>query len=157
MSEQKARMNSQPSVLVLNGPNLNMLGKREPEHYGHLTLEEIEQQCVEKGKALGLAVRCEQNNGEGAMVDAIQSCLGRADAIIINAGAYTHSSIAIHDALRATGIPFVEVHLSNIYAREDFRHHSYLSSLALGVICGFGAQGYDFALQALAQKLRPKA
>ena len=140
-------------VLVLNGPNLNMLGTREPQTYGSQTLADIERMATEEGKALGLEVTCRQSNLEGELVTWIQQALGAFDAIVINPGAYSHTSIAIHDAFRAVSLPVVEVHLSNIYTREPFRHHSYVSPVALGVICGLGATGYKLALRALAEKL----
>jgi 3-dehydroquinate dehydratase-2 len=140
-------------VLVLNGPNLNMLGIREPKTYGSQTLADIEQMIATEAAALGLTVECRQTNREGELCDWIQQALGQFDAIIINAGGYSHTSIAIADALRAVALPVVEVHLSNIYAREAFRHHSYISAVAVGVICGLGASGYKLALRALAEKL----
>lgn len=140
-------------VLLLNGPNLNMLGTREPQTYGAQTLADIEADAVAAGEKLGLAVTCKQSNIEGELVTWIQQALGTQDAIIINPGAYSHTSVAIHDAIRAVGLPVVEVHLSNIYTREAFRHHSYVSPVALGVICGLGATGYRLALHALAEKL----
>ncbi|WP_421759757.1 type II 3-dehydroquinate dehydratase [Devosia sp.] len=140
-------------VLVLNGPNLNMLGIREPKTYGSQTLADIEQMIATEAAALGLTVECRQTNREGELCDWIQQALGQSDAIIINAGGYSHTSIAIADALRAVALPVVEVHLSNIYAREAFRHHSYISAVAVGVICGLGATGYKLALRALAEKL----
>ena len=140
-------------VLVLNGPNLNMLGVREPATYGSQTLADIEALCVSEGKALGLEVETRQSNLEGELITWIQQALGTFEAVIINAGAYSHTSIAIHDALRAVALPVIEVHLSNIYARESFRHHSHVSAVATGVICGLGAAGYRLALHALAEKL----
>lgn len=140
-------------VLVLNGPNLNMLGVREPQTYGSQTLADIEKMCKAEGKKLGLTVTCKQSNIEGELVNWIQQSLGTQDALILNPGAYSHTSVAIHDAIRAVGLPVVEVHLSNIHAREQFRHHSYVSAVALGVICGLGASGYKLALSALAEKL----
>jgi 3-dehydroquinate dehydratase-2 len=140
-------------VLVLNGPNLNMLGVREPATYGSQTLSDIEKMCKAEGKKLGLTVTCKQSNIEGELVTWIQQAMGTQDALIINPGAYSHTSIAIHDAIRAVGLPVAEVHLSNIHAREQFRHHSYVSAVAMGVICGFGAAGYRMALSALAEKL----
>jgi 3-dehydroquinate dehydratase-2 len=137
-----------PSVLILNGPNLNMLGIREPHIYGAETLEDIENACQETATRLGLEIDFRQSNHEGELVTWIQDARGEHDAIILNAGAYTHTSIAIHDALSAVGLPVVEVHLSNIFRREPFRHHSYVSPVARGVICGFGSQGYLLALQA---------
>ena len=140
-------------VLVLNGPNLNMLGTREPQTYGSQTLADIEALAKAEGDKLGLTVTCRQSNIEGELVTWIQQALGTQDAIVINPGAYSHTSIAIHDAIRAVALPVVEVHLSNIYTREAFRHHSYVSPVALGVICGLGATGYRLALHALAEKL----
>lgn len=146
-------MASAPKVLLLNGPNLNLLGRREPKIYGSTTLAEIEAACLREGKRLGLAVTCKQSNHEGELVTWIQECLGKADGIIINPGAYSHTSIAILDALTAVGLPVVEVHLSNIHRREEFRHNSYVSLIATGVICGLGAKGYQLALQALSDIL----
>jgi 3-dehydroquinate dehydratase-2 len=140
-------------VLVLNGPNLNMLGTREPATYGTETLADIEKMVKAEGKALGLTVTARQSNHEGELVTWIQEALGKFEAIVINPAAYSHTSVAIHDALRAVGLPVVEVHLSNIHAREPFRHHSYVSAVATGVICGLGAAGYRLALRALAEKL----
>jgi len=140
-------------ILVLNGPNLNMLGIREPGTYGSQTLADIETMAVDEGAKLGLEVTCRQSNIEGELVTWIQQALGQFDAVIINPGAYSHTSIAIHDAFRAVNLPVVEVHLSNIYTREPFRHRSYVSPVALGVICGLGATGYKLALHALAEKL----
>ncbi len=140
-------------ILILNGPNLNMLGTREPQTYGTQTLADIEQMAIAEGAALGLEVTCRQSNIEGELVTWIQQALGQFDAIVINPGAYSHTSIAIHDAFRAVGLPVIEVHLSNIYTREPFRHHSYVSPVATGVICGLGATGYRLALRALAEKL----
>jgi 3-dehydroquinate dehydratase-2 len=139
-----------PPILVLNGPNLNLLGTREPAIYGSETLKDVEVRCAKRAKALGLAVDFRQSNTEGELVGWIQQAPGQAAGIIINAGAYTHTSIAIHDALRACDLPIVEVHLSNIYKREPFRHHSYVSPAANGVICGFGPQGYELAIGAIA-------
>lgn len=140
-------------IIVLNGPNLNMLGSREPQTYGSQTLADIEAMLVAEGSALGLEIECRQSNIEGELVTWIQQAMGRFDAIVLNPGAYSHTSIAIHDAIRAVGLPVIEVHLSNIHAREAFRHHSYVSPVALGVICGLGASGYRLALSALAEKL----
>ncbi len=142
-----------PSVLILNGPNLNLLGTREPEIYGRTTLADIEAQCRQQAGRLGLSVDCRQSNGEGQLVDWIQEARNGHAAVVINPGAYSHTSIAILDALQATGLPIVEVHLSNIHNRETFRQHSYVSKAALGMICGFGAQGYLMALDALARLL----
>jgi len=144
-------------VLVLNGPNLNLLGTREPDIYGHTTLDDIKRDCETAGQRLGLAVAFKQSNDEGDLVSSIQAARTGAAGIVINAAAYTHTSVAILDALLACGLPIVEVHLSNIYKREEFRHHSYVSRAATGVICGFGAKGYVLALEAMADLLaRPK-
>jgi len=140
-------------VLVLNGPNLNMLGTREPATYGSETLADVDKLCQAEAGALGLAIECRQSNHEGELVTWIQQARGAFDAIVINPGAYSHTSIAIHDALRAVALPVIEVHLTNIHARESFRHHSYVSAVATGVICGLGAAGYRLALRALAEKL----
>lgn len=141
------------AILVLNGPNLNLLGVREPKTYGSETLADIEEACLERAAALDLALDFRQSNHEGQLVDWIQEARESADGIIINAGAYTHTSIAILDALRACELPIIEVHLSNIFAREAYRHHSYISGVARGVICGFGAQSYILALDAIAYVL----
>lgn len=138
------------AILVLNGPNLNLLGVREPKTYGSETLADIEDACLEHAGALDLSVDFRQSNHEGQLVDWIQEARESVDGVIINAGAYAHSSIAILDALRACELPIVEVHLSNVFAREAYRHHSYVSSVARGVICGFGAQSYILALDAIA-------
>ena len=136
-------------VLVINGPNLNLLGVREPGVYGSTSLADIERECLATGKRLGLAVDFRQSNQEGTLVDWIQEAMTAARGIVINPGAYTHTSVAIHDAIRAVGLPVIEVHLSNIFAREGFRHHSYVSPVAAGTICGFGPQGYVLALEAM--------
>lgn len=142
-------MNS-TKILIINGPNLNMLGTREPEIYGSLTLTDIENACKDKAKSAGAEVGFFQSNHEGEMVSEIQQAASNGfTGIIINAGAYTHTSVAIHDALKMTGLPIMEVHLSNIYKREEFRHKSYISSLAEGVICGLGVKGYLAAIDAL--------
>jgi 3-dehydroquinate dehydratase-2 len=146
-------LSTRKNVLVLNGPNLNMLGTREPAIYGSTTLADIEAACVSHGAALDLAVTCRQSNLEGELVTWIQEARGIQAGIILNAGAYTHTSIAIPDALTAAEVPFIELHLSNVFAREEFRHHSWLSPLAKGVICGFGAKGYSLALDAMADIL----
>ena len=138
------------SVLILNGPNLNMLGTREPEHYGRETLAQIEERCQTLGAELGWEIDFRQSNIEGELVTWVQDAARTHRAIILNAGAYTHTSIAIHDALKASGVPVIEVHLSNIFQREEFRHRSYISGLANGVICGFGGVGYELALRTLA-------
>ena len=138
------------TILVLNGPNLNLLGSREPEIYGAESLADIEAGMRARGAALGLDIDFRQSNLEGELVNWIQAAPDRASAIIINAGAYSHTSVAILDALKAVDLPVYEVHLSNIYQREAFRHHSYISAVATGVICGFGSKGYLFALEAAA-------
>jgi 3-dehydroquinate dehydratase-2 len=140
-------------VLVINGPNLNMLGIREPKLYGSQTLGDIEAMCKAEGKKLGLTVECKQTNREGEICEWIQQAYGKTDAIVLNPGGYSHTSVAIRDAISAVGIPVVEVHLSNIHAREEFRHFSYVSAVAVGVICGLGAAGYRLALEALAERL----
>jgi 3-dehydroquinate dehydratase-2 len=143
-----------PSILVLNGPNLNLLGLREPDIYGHETLSDIEEACLERAAELGLSIEFRQSNNEGQLVDWIQEARQTADGIILNAGAYSHTSIALLDALNAAELPVIEVHLSNIFRREVFRHHSYVSQAARGVICGFGGQGYELALAAMARLVR---
>ena len=138
------------SILILNGPNLNLLGRREPGIYGHTTLADIESMCAAEGERLGLAVECRHSNHEGELVSWVQEVPGQFGGLILNAGAYSHTSIALLDAARALAEPLIEVHLSNIYRREPFRHHSYVSLAATGVLCGFGARGYLMALQAMA-------
>jgi 3-dehydroquinate dehydratase-2 len=140
-------------VLVLNGPNLNMLGKREPGIYGAQTLADVEAICRAAGDEFGLSIDFRQSNHEGELVTWIQETLGTAGGILINPGAYSHTSVAIYDALKAVALPVAEVHISNIHQREAFRHHSYVSAVAFGVICGFGTLGYRLALEAMAQKL----
>ena len=137
------------AILVLNGPNLNLLGTRQPEIYGHATLADVEAMCTAHGEALGQHVTCRQSNHEGALVDAIHAARGTFDGIVLNAGAYTHTSIALHDAIAGTQMPVVELHLSNIHAREPFRHKSMIAPVAVGMICGFGPAGYTLALDAL--------
>ena len=146
-------MAGSPTILVLNGPNLNLLGLREPEIYGRETLSDIEEECLERAAELGLQLDFRQSNHEGQLVDWIHEARQTADGIILNAGAYSHTSIALLDALAAAELPVVEVHLSNIYRREPFRHHSYISRVARGVICGFGGHGYELALTAMARLL----
>ena len=141
-------------VLVLNGPNLNLLGTREPDIYGAETLQDVEALCHRTGEDVGLTVDFRQSNHEGELITWIHEARGTADAIVINPAGYSHTSVAIHDALKGVGLPVVEVHLSNIHQREAFRHHSYVSAIALGVICGLGATGYRLALIALAEKLK---
>jgi len=135
-------------IQVLHGPNLNLLGKREPEHYGTLTLAAIDQELVKRGAERGAEVRCAQSNVEGELIDLIQGAIGWADAIIMNPGSYSHTSIGIRDAIDAVGIPTFEVHLSNIYAREAFRHESITAARCVGVISGFRANSYYLGLDA---------
>ncbi|MDB9515993.1 type II 3-dehydroquinate dehydratase [Roseofilum reptotaenium CS-1145] len=145
------------NVLVLHGPNLNLLGLREPGIYGATTLAEINQQLKEDGKTLQVEVTTLQSNHEGELVDAIHQAVDRYQGIVINAGAYTHTSVALRDAIAAVSIPTVEVHLSNIYRREPFRHHSYLAPVVVGQISGFGPESYRLGLKALVSHLQPKA
>ena len=144
------------NILVLHGPNLNLLGKREPQIYGSTTLEQIDAILAEDAAQLGVIVSCQQSNHEGVLVEAIHEAWGKQQGILINAGAYTHTSIALRDALSAVKIPTVEVHLSNIYQREAFRHHSYIAPVAIGQISGFGVESYRLGLQALVRHLRPR-
>ena len=156
MAKKAARRPSATKpVLVLNGPNLNMLGKRQPQIYGRETLADVEKACRIEAVRLGLTVEFAQSNHEGVLVDLIQAAREKNSAIVINAGAYTHTSVALLDALNAAELPAVEVHISNIYKRESFRHRSYISPAAVGVIAGLGIQGYLLALQALARLLKP--
>ena len=145
---------STDTILVLNGPNLNMLGTREPEKYGHATLADVEALCRETASRFGLSADCRQSNREGELIDFIHQAHARKmQGIIINAGGYSHTSIALHDALMAVQIPTVEVHVTNIHAREDFRHHSYTARAAFASLCGFGIEGYRLAVLGLAAKL----
>ena len=148
------------SILVLNGPNLNLLGQREPGQYGSSTLADVEQMCRETGARLGVGIECQQSNHEGELVEAIHrvgrgvkdgSMLG----VVFNAGAYTHTSIALCDAIKGADVPTIEVHISNVHARETFRHHSYLSPVAAGIIVGFGVDGYVLAIEGLKHKPQP--
>lgn len=135
------------SILVLNGPNLNLLGTREPQVYGSTTLDDITTELMELGAKAGVNVSCFQSNHEGALVDRIHAArLDGTEFVIINPGAYTHTSVAIRDAFAGVGLPFIELHISNVHKREPFRHHSYLSDIAVGVICGLGVHGYRVAL-----------
>lgn len=141
-------------LLLLNGPNLNLLGTREPEVYGTATLADVEQAAVAQAKAAGASLVCMQSNHEGALIDRIHAARAEGiDAIVINPGGLTHTSVALRDALAGVAIPFVEVHISNIHKREAFRHHSYLSDIAAGVICGLGIAGYDAAIAFALKKL----
>jgi 3-dehydroquinate dehydratase-2 len=146
-----------PTVFILNGPNLNLLGVREPATYGYDTLADVEQRCLARAQALDLSIEFRQTNHEGQMVDWIHEAREAADGIIINAGALTHTSVAVLDALTAADLPVIEVHLSNIFRRERFRHHSYVSLAANGGIFGLGPQGYELALEALASLIDAEA
>ena len=141
-------------IAVLNGPNLNLLGRREPEVYGRITLEEIERMVRADADAAGVELEWHQSNHEGVLVDLVQGCAGRVDGIVVNVGAFTHTSLALRDAFLAVQVPYVEVHLSNLFAREPARQHSLLADRAVGFLCGFGAAGYRLALQALVSRLR---
>ena len=141
-------------IAVLNGPNLNLLGQREPEIYGHTSLADIERMVRQAAEGLGAEIEWLQTNHEGALVEAVQGLRGRVDGALINAAALTHSSLALRDALLAVRVPFVELHLSNIFAREPERRHSMIADLALGLVTGFGAQSYVLALEALVGRLR---
>lgn len=142
-----------PLVAVLNGPNLNMLGSREPALYGAATIDDLEALCAETARALDLAIDFRQTNHEGELITWVQECRDRARGIVINPGGYSHTSIALMDALLAAELPIVEVHLTNIHAREEFRRHSYVSRVANGVICGLGIRGYGLALTAIAEMI----
>ncbi len=137
-------------LLLINGPNLNLVGRREPSIYGSKTLEDIQEELLNLARELDVNLKFFQSNSEGEMIDCIQNSVGLIDGILINAGAYTHTSIALRDALLGVAIPYVEVHLSNIYSREEFRHKSFLSDKALGVVCGFGPVSYQLALKGIA-------
>ncbi len=142
------------TLFVLNGPNLNLLGTREPGVYGNATLKDVEQLCRGVAKTLGYDIDFRQSNTEGELVNWIHDARGKAAGIILNAGAYTHTSVALHDALKGVDVPSVEVHLSNIYKREPFRHHSYISAAVLGCICGFGPTSYELAINGLARHIK---
>jgi 3-dehydroquinate dehydratase II len=142
------------AILVLHGPNLNLLGSREPEIYGKLTLADIDSRLQEAGGAMGLEVRSYQSNSEGALIDALHAARSWASGVVFNPGGYTHTSVALRDAVAAIGIPVVEVHLSNVYAREEFRQHSLISPVCLGKITGFGWRSYLLGLQALAELIQ---
>ncbi len=141
------------SLLILNGPNLNLLGLRQPEVYGRTTIADVEAMCRSYAEALGVALDFAQSNHEGALIDAIHAARGTKDGIILNAGAYTHTSLALMDAISSAEVPTIELHLSNVHAREEFRHVSYIAKVALGVICGFGPRGYTLAMDALVSHL----
>lgn len=141
-------------ILVINGPNLNLLGRREPDIYGRNTIEEINDMLNKEARGLGIEIKCTQSNSEGEIVNLIQEAMDNYNGIIINPAAYTHTSIAIRDAIASTGIPTVEVHLSNIFKREDFRQKSFISAVAVGVISGFGADSYLIGLRGLVNYLR---
>lgn len=141
------------NILILNGPNLNLLGTREPGVYGSQTLNDVEKLCASAAGEHGWTVTCSQSNHEGALVDAIHGAVGTADGIVINAGAYTHTSVALRDAIAGVGVPTIEVHISNVHRREEFRHHSYLSPVADAVIVGAGLDGYRLAIDHLVRKL----
>ena len=141
------------SILILNGPNLNLLGTRQPEVYGRTTLADVEGMCAEKATALGIEIDFRQSNHEGTLVDWIHEAKGKHDGIVINAGAYTHTSVALMDAIASVELPVAEVHISNIHQRESFRHLSYISKVAVGMICGFGPYGYLMGIDALVDHL----
>jgi 3-dehydroquinate dehydratase-2 len=143
-------------IAVLNGPNLNLLGVREPETYGRTTLAEVENRLSVVGRELGVDIECAQHNGEGALIDCVHALRGRAHGAIVNAGAYSHSSLALRDALVGVSLPFVEVHITNVYAREAERRHSMLASSAVGVVVGLGTIGYELALRGLVATLRAR-
>jgi 3-dehydroquinate dehydratase II len=146
------------TIYVLNGPNLNLLGTREPEKYGHATLADVEQLCAQTAAQFGLKADCRQSNREGELIDFVHEARAKkAAGIIINAGGYSHTSIALHDALMAVQIPTVEVHVTNIHAREEFRHHSFTARAAFASLCGFGIDGYRLAINGLAAKIGVKA
>lgn len=142
-----------PGILILNGPNLNLLGTRQPEVYGRTTLADVEAMCRAHAETIGVTVEFAQSNHEGVLIDAIHGTRGRLDGLILNAGAYTHTSIALMDAISSAEIPAIELHLSNVHAREAFRHTSYIARVSVGVICGFGARGYTLAMDAMKSHL----
>ena len=142
------------SVLILNGPNLNLLGTRQPEIYGSTTLDDVRARCETHSQAIDLAVVFKQSNHEGVLVDEIHAARGVHDGIILNAGAYTHTSIALMDAIASVELPAIELHLSNVHAREEFRHKSFIAKVCTGIICGFGAHGYILAMDAMKQAIK---
>ncbi|MCY3984787.1 MAG: type II 3-dehydroquinate dehydratase [Roseovarius sp.] len=141
------------SILILNGANLNMLGTRQPEIYGSATLDDIKSLCIAKAEEMGIGISFQQSNSEGALIDEVHMAKNHQNGIIVNAGAYTHTSIALMDALISVDLPVIELHLSNIHAREEFRHKSYIANAAIGIICGFGAYGYELAIDAMTRHL----
>ncbi|HTW27469.1 MAG TPA: type II 3-dehydroquinate dehydratase [Acetobacteraceae bacterium] len=143
-----------PLIAVLNGPNLNLLGTRQPDVYGRATLDDVEQLCAETAERLGLAIDFRQSNAEGELISWVQEARSSASGIVINPAGFSHTSVALMDALLATDLPVIEVHLTNIHRREEFRHHSFVSRVASGVICGLGVHGYALALTAMAELLR---
>ena len=144
-------------ILVLHGPNLNLLGVREPDVYGRLTLADVQQQCDALATQLGVSLTHHQDNSEGGLIDRIHAAMGDCDGVVFNPGGYTHTSVALRDALAGTGLPFVEVHLSNVHAREPFRHKSLLAPVAVGQVAGFGAASYTLGLRALVDWLRERS
>ena len=151
-----------PKVIVLNGPNLNLLGQREPATYGSATLADVEALCRTACERLGVELECHQSNHEGVLIDALHAAgrgvkTGEVIGVVFNAGAYTHTSVALHDAIKGAEVPLVEVHISNVHAREPFRHHSYLSPAAMGIVVGFGVDGYALAIEGLVRKCRASA
>jgi 3-dehydroquinate dehydratase-2 len=158
MAKRLADKSLADTIFVLNGPNLNLLGTREPETYGHATLADVEKLCADTAAQFAMQADCRQSNHEGELVDFIHEAhASKIAGIVINAGAYSHTSIALHDALMAVKIPTVEVHISNIHAREDFRHHSFTARAAFAVLCGFGIDGYRLAISGLAAKIGVRA
>ena len=143
-------------IAVLNGPNLNLLGSREPELYGTTTLGDVESRLEDVGRELGVEIECAQHNVEGALLEIVHAMRGRVDGVVLNAGAYSHSSLALRDALTGVAVPFVEVHVTNVYAREPERRHSMLAPAAVGVVVGLGAHGYELALRGLVHHLRAR-
>lgn len=141
------------TLLVLNGPNINMLGTRQPELYGHETLADVEALCRRRGEACGLIIDFRQTNHEGELIDWLHQARGKVDGVVLNPGAWTHTSVAIRDAILASELPVIEVHISNVHKREAFRHHSYVSDVAIGVICGLGTHGYALAIEHFSQRL----
>ena len=146
-----------PKVVVLNGPNLNLLGQREPAVYGAATLADVEALCQAAGQRLGVAVECLQSNHEGVLIDALHAAgrgvkSGEVLGVVFNPGAYTHSSVALHDAIKGAEVPVIEIHISNVHAREAFRHHSFISPAAAGIVVGFGVEGYALAIEGLVRK-----